>query len=255
MSLTTTEIFCLWNRRRAVFVASLCVLSLLGCSRSEREWKQAQQSNTVAAFDKYVSDFPQSKYLAEARSRIESLEWDAAQLSNTVAAFDKYIGRYPDGKHFLDAKNSMEALEWNAALSAHNESKLNALIAKYPASANVAKAKEEIWTIRWPPVNVEKADSVSVYTGGIGVVMGRMETPVSSLLGFGGSGAQAAGPNRIVIWRNFAPKQLNTVNKLGLRTGIAFLKSDEGKYRFVRKVDLSRTDDELARDFGVVVRK
>jgi len=45
------------------------------------------------------------------------------------------------------------------------------------------------------------------------------------------------------------------VAKIGLRPGIAYLLADDGSFKFVKKVDLKLSDDELAQEFGLVVQK
>jgi hypothetical protein len=199
-------------------IVPLCLVALVACSRSESRWKEAQQLNTVAAYEKYLGDYPDSEYLSDAKKTIESLEWDAA-------------------------------------LSARDKNRLEALMAKYSNSVNLEKAKDAIWEIQWPPTQVDKANSVSVFKGGEGIMLGQILYSMGAFFGGSGSDPQAAGPNRIVIWRDFAPEELDMATKSGLRAGMAFLKSDDGKYTFVRKVDLAKTDEELAREFGVLVGK
>jgi len=192
-----------------------CLLVLTGCSKQEGEWKNAAQKNTVAAFR-------------------------------------QYLGLYPSGPHSADAHTRIEELEWQSAFFSRSKDQLESCIKNYPRSANVEKAKEVLWEIEWPPVKVDKANSITIFTGGIGVMRG---TIIYSLSGFFGGGRakppQPAGPNRVFIWRTFAPEERDRAAKDGLRTGVAYLKTDRGQYKVIRKVDLQKSDAQLCAEFGV----
>jgi hypothetical protein len=63
------------------------------------------------------------------------------------------------------------------------------------------------------------------------------------------------GPNRVVIWRSFSLSEAAAMNEKGVLVGLAYLKTDNGVYFFIRKVDLIHSDVELAKEFGVELKK
>lgn len=238
-------------------LAALTALALAACSKSESRWEEAVKVNTAAAFEKYVADFPESTHAPDARNRIDDLSWATASQENSVTALQRYMTAFPKGKSAADARSRIEDLEWSAALAAPQKEGLLALIAKYPDSKHAAQGRDQLWALDWPPVPVTKANSVTVWTKGQGLMMGEIQFSIGAFGALGGdsTSTRPAGPNRIQIWRDFSPEEEPGAAKIGLRTGMAFLKSDKGEYKLVRKVDLSKSDEELAAEFGIKVQK
>lgn len=196
----------------------LSVLALGGCSPSESKWKQASQENSVAAYEAYLQEFPDSTHVAESQRRIEQIQWDVA-------------------------------------FSTRDEKKRFACIEKYPNSANVERAREEIWVLKWPAVKVEKANSVTVFSAGSSYIMGEILYPLSGFFGGPMKPPEPGGAYRIFIWRDFSAGETEAVAQLGLRPGLAYLKTEAGEFKFVRKVDVKLSNEELAGEFGVNVKK
>ena len=60
------------------------------------------------------------------------------------------------------------------------------------------------------------------------------------------------GENTIIIWRNFSNNERDVKAKsLGIIIGNAYLWESNTSYKFVRKVDLKKSDKELCVEFGV----
>jgi hypothetical protein len=120
-------------------------------------------------------------------------------------------------------------------------------------------------------VSIGKADSLTVYDNGKGMAMGTIHMTTHATYGINIDGVivigspisindpdttmSPLGPNRVVIWRSFGPREAAAMNEKGVLVGLAYLKWDDGAYYFIRKVDLTHSDVELAREFGIESKK
>jgi hypothetical protein len=95
------------------------------------------------------------------------------------------------------------------------------------------------------------ADSVTICNGRLCMIRGHIEFMPS--VG-GGMPSRPGGNTKIVIWRSLASNE-QTATRHGLQTGKAYLLQDGPRFEYVRDVDLQLSDDELAKLFGVVVKK
>ena len=100
--------------RAAGPVAAAVVLTLLaGCSRTQQDWRVAQQANTADSYNVFVRRHPDSELASVARQRIaqltEEAAWQQATRANTAAAYRDYLTRYPRGSWSQDARIRMES--------------------------------------------------------------------------------------------------------------------------------------------------
>ncbi|MDE2263374.1 MAG: SPOR domain-containing protein [Gammaproteobacteria bacterium] len=100
--------------RAAVPLAAAAVLTLLsGCSRTQHDWRAAQQAGTAQAYEVFVRRHPDSELAGVARQRItqltEEASWRQATRANTAAAYQAYLARYPNGAWSQDARIRMES--------------------------------------------------------------------------------------------------------------------------------------------------
>ncbi|HVS75640.1 MAG TPA: hypothetical protein VHE11_01820, partial [Steroidobacteraceae bacterium] len=75
-----------------IAAASILVL-LSGCSRTQEDWRVAQQAGTAQAFKVFVQRHPDSELAGVARQRIaqlaEEAAWQRAVRTNTPAAYQE----------------------------------------------------------------------------------------------------------------------------------------------------------------------
>lgn len=95
-----------------IAVAAVSIL-LSGCSRTQRDWRAAQQAGTPQAYQVFVERHPDSELASVARQRISQLSeeaaWQHAARANTAAAYRGYLAKYPNGSWSQDARIRMES--------------------------------------------------------------------------------------------------------------------------------------------------
>lgn len=139
-----------------------------------------------------------------------------------------------------------EKWDWSSAFKSGDVNTLQSCSRKYPNSPNVPLAKEKIWEIQWPPVILDKADNVTIYSHEGYVMRGSFGIDT-----YGNPVAWAHGLKAVVIFRDLAQIKNKKAAQLELRTGLAYLQEGEDHFRFIRKVDLSKSDDALMTEFGL----
>jgi hypothetical protein len=89
----------------AVFL-SLILTLCTACDPSAKSWQEAQDAGTIASYQAFVTQHPESKYASEAHLAIDDLAYKKAIDSQTEAGVAAYIGDFPSGGHL----DEMQAL-------------------------------------------------------------------------------------------------------------------------------------------------
>ena len=79
--------------KRFGYVLLLALLVLTSCER--RAWEKTTRTDTLAAYQAYVKDYPNGRHLANARSAIESIRLREVMTSNAVADYEKFLQDFP----------------------------------------------------------------------------------------------------------------------------------------------------------------
>ena len=72
----------------------LMLMMSLGCSDP---YAEAQEADSIAAYEKYLAENPSGAYQLQAKTRLEELMLEKAQESGDLADYDAYLERFPDG--------------------------------------------------------------------------------------------------------------------------------------------------------------
>jgi SPOR domain len=100
-------------RAAGPIAAALLVALLAGCSRTQQDWRAAQQAGTARAYQAFAARHPDSELAGVARQRIaqltEAAAWRQATRDNTAAAYQAYLAQYPQGSWSQDARIRMES--------------------------------------------------------------------------------------------------------------------------------------------------
>jgi hypothetical protein len=106
--------------RAAGPITAAVILTLVsGCSRTQEDWRAAQQADTSQAYGVFVARHPDSELAGVARRRIaqliEAAAWQQATRADTAAAYEDYLAKYPNGSWSQDARIRMESRSLAAA--------------------------------------------------------------------------------------------------------------------------------------------
>ncbi|MFN3588581.1 MAG: tetratricopeptide repeat protein [Spirosomataceae bacterium] len=109
--------------------------------------EKARKSNSIVAFQEYLSNYPSGIYVKEARQKVGEIKeeeaFKLAQSTNTVAAYERYLASFPTGKYALDVQNIIEKVyleagntyflqkNWSSAIASYQT-----LVDKFPSSSS-----------------------------------------------------------------------------------------------------------------------
>jgi cell division septation protein DedD len=100
-------------RAAGPIAAASILLLLAACSRTQQDWRVAQQAGTAQAYRVFVARHPGSELAGVARERAARLQeqaaWQQATRTNTPAAYQEYLAKYPEGSWSQDARIRMES--------------------------------------------------------------------------------------------------------------------------------------------------
>lgn len=137
---------------RISLVALVAAGILVACSSQQDDWKQAQQKNTVAAYQQFIHNYPNSQHDDAARQRIAQIKsnqaWQQARQTNTAAAYQSYGQQYPDSPHSQQARQRAADLqrqaEWSRIRDSNDITELQSFANRYPQSDEARQAQHRI---------------------------------------------------------------------------------------------------------------
>ena len=145
---------------QVVFVLLLVVV-FQACSSEQTAWENTIEQNTVSAFELFITDHPNSKYIEQANEIIEDLYWKETVSGNVSNSYELYLSKYPDGKFAEIAVVKKEEALWAEIQRGVSYDKLKEFIANYPESAYIEGVKERLEPCLWD--ETLKADNYTQY--------------------------------------------------------------------------------------------
>ncbi len=98
--------------QRAWLLTLGCMALLAGCSREASDWRSTQGTDTIEAYERFVAQYPQSEFAAQARERgrqlAEQRDWQTATGADTAEAYQRFLSQHPDGKWAQEARVRIE---------------------------------------------------------------------------------------------------------------------------------------------------
>lgn len=75
------------------------IFGLIGCATTKEDWGNAQNLNTIEAYQEFLQKYPNSGFSKEAQTKLEPLYYQMAKDTNTAISYSAYLARYPQGVH------------------------------------------------------------------------------------------------------------------------------------------------------------
>lgn len=130
----------------------LLVLSLGGCDRRQAAWEQAEQTDTVPAYQEFVQQYPDAEQVGEARVRIAAIEqagqWERARSADSIEAYREFLADHPDAPEAAQARGRLAELEplaqWEALQETTSQGALRAFVQRYPDHPSSVQARQRI---------------------------------------------------------------------------------------------------------------
>ncbi|MCR9051204.1 MAG: SUMF1/EgtB/PvdO family nonheme iron enzyme [Phaeodactylibacter xiamenensis] len=111
-------------------------------------WQQTIAENTLDAYRKYLSLFPETSFAVEAREQInkmeEAIEWKQVLALNSINAYNEYLVNYPNGRFYSEALKRLRSKEDDAAWALIQRTGKFFLLHQYRADFPDGKYTEQV---------------------------------------------------------------------------------------------------------------
>ncbi len=141
------------DRRLSLPWVLCCAILLAACGGAAKyEWSQANSINTVAAYQTFLSKYPNDVHAADAKGRIARLQdeqaWLTAQAAPTVESYQQYLTAEPNGEHVQAARDEIASRErssaWHTAQTNETAQSMQEFMQKYPTGPEADRAREKL---------------------------------------------------------------------------------------------------------------
>jgi len=152
-------------------LALLCIAILMNGCAVNKDFERAQQTNSIAAYENYISKHPNSKYTETAKARLaklyESRDWENALNYNTISGYEEFMNSHPNSAYNSTAEKNIlklkEQRDWESIKYYGNLSDFKNFINRYPYGAHYYEARAKINELEIILPAWEKAETANTY--------------------------------------------------------------------------------------------
>jgi outer membrane protein assembly factor BamD (BamD/ComL family) len=140
------------NARRLSVIGIFCGTALLSACGTNHGWSRASSADTIAAYERFLSKFPDNPHAIDARSRIAKLQdeqaWTTARIATSVQGYQQYLATEPNGAHRQAARDEIMTRErdaaWRTAQTNETPQSLQDFLNRYPSSVEATEARDRL---------------------------------------------------------------------------------------------------------------
>ncbi len=109
--------------------------------RNYIEYRLAEDANSIEAYDSFLKKYPESAQVQVATRKRNALAFKNANAANSLAALQKFVTSYPDAVQVEEAKKLMGVLAFDEAAKKRTIDAVDAFMISYPNSPKMPEAK------------------------------------------------------------------------------------------------------------------
>jgi len=117
------------------------LLLFFSCNKEQKDFEKAKQANTIESLKEYATNYPDGKYIDNAKELIDSMIWQAVLNKDSLKNYEKFIEEHPKSKFIESAKSKFDKLLWEDVLSTNTISDYETFIEEYPDNKFIDSAK------------------------------------------------------------------------------------------------------------------
>ena len=141
--------------RRLSITGLLCSIVLISACGAGLEWSHANTVNTIAAYEKFLSQYPNDPHDIDAQGRIAKLQdeqaWSTARIATSVQGYQQYLTVEPNGAHAQVARDEVvtreRAAAWRTAQTNETPQSVQDFLKKYPSGSEADEARDRLKAI------------------------------------------------------------------------------------------------------------
>ena len=109
--------------------------------RNYIEFRKAENAGTVEAFNYFLNKYPDAAQTIIAKEERNNLAYKQTVEANTFAAYKKFVDSYPDAVQYEEAKKKLGILAFDEAAKKHTLEAIEEFMEQYPNSPKMPDAK------------------------------------------------------------------------------------------------------------------
>ena len=117
-----------------------------------RDWILAQKSDSVSAYQAYLTTYPESQHRQAAEKKVRELQeiedWGKVKAEHSIFSYNRYLSKYTDGRYEMEAREALRRLEddqsWKLAQKQGTLSAMYDYQDKHPKGQYIPEAKKQI---------------------------------------------------------------------------------------------------------------
>jgi outer membrane protein assembly factor BamD (BamD/ComL family) len=113
-----------------------------------RKFNEAEYEGQISSYEKFIKNYPESKYTKTARNKMHNLAWQNAERLDNISAYEKFINNYPDAEKVKDAQKQIYELAFNKVVEKNTAQAYENYVNQYPNSPKANEAKTRARTIK-----------------------------------------------------------------------------------------------------------
>jgi len=125
---------------RALVFAGTLLFALTACGDN---FSAVQKVDTIDAYEKYLQENPDSRWVLQANDRLETLYLERAREEKSLEAYDGYLERFPQGKLRKKALDEREEFLFDWARHENTSASWTKFLDEYPKGDKKRKREAE----------------------------------------------------------------------------------------------------------------
>lgn len=105
------------------------------------KFREAENENTVAAFNQFLKDYPESAQADIAKKMRNKLAYKTAISEGSLNSYRNFVEKYPKAEHVGEIKKLMEEMAFKEAYNKHTLEAIERFIVDFPNSSKISEAK------------------------------------------------------------------------------------------------------------------
>jgi len=120
------------NIKKILYFQFIIYLLITSCSDKEEKFKEAENLNTIEAYQTFIDNYPKTELAQEAEKRIETMIYEKAMKENNKNALLEFIKNYPNSRFTLEANKILETIDYKSAIKENTEKSFIDFVTNYP---------------------------------------------------------------------------------------------------------------------------
>ena len=71
------------------------VILTLGCATTKKDWMDARTTDSIQAYEEFLSNHPEGEAADQALGRLEELKWEVARTTDSIASYEEFLRNLP----------------------------------------------------------------------------------------------------------------------------------------------------------------